>query len=105
MTVYGCGYSLFSDKIKAMKLNEQQQADLKSHISENWKSPAECQVCKKNSWNISNFVYELREFSNGNLVIGGSSGIFPVCPVTCNSCGNTIFINPLIAGIIINDSK
>ena len=92
-----------------MKLNDKQHQQLNEHIKKSWKPPATCQVCKSNNWNIADSVYELREFHGGDLVVGGSGGIVPLCPVTCNTCGNTVLINPLIAGIDLggkkNDSK
>lgn len=93
-----------------MKLNTDQLGKLNSFIKENWKPPATCNVCKSNNWNIADSVYELREFHGGGLVVGGGGGgIVPLCPVTCNTCGNTVLINPLVAGIDLggekNDSK
>ena len=58
-------------------------------------------MCNGRNWNISNKIFELREFNNGDLVIGGpSSAIAPVIPVTCSNCGNTIFINVLSTGLL-----
>ena len=58
-----------------------------------------CPMCGSNSWNVSDKVYELREFHGGNLVIG-SGPIFPVIPVSCNNCGNSVMVNALMAGAI-----
>jgi hypothetical protein len=59
-----------------------------------------CAVCKQSHWNISDTIFELREFQSGNLVIGGSSPIYPVVPMTCAGCGNTVFLNAIIMGIL-----
>ncbi len=82
-----------------MKLNEQQHNQLLSHLKSKWKAPADCPVCKNNDWEVSTEVYELREFHGGSMVIGGSSSIIPLSPIICKVCGNTVLINPLLAGI------
>ena len=36
-----------------------------------------------------------------NLVLGGAkSSIVPVIPVTCSKCGNTVFINAIVANLL-----
>ena len=70
--------------------------------SERWKRPADCIVCGSNNWTIGD-VLELRPFRGGNFVIGRGP-IFPVFPVTCNVCGNTVFINAVAAGVVLPPS-
>lgn len=65
----------------------------------------ECPICKKISWNVPGTIYELREFNNGNLIIGGNSSLVPVIPITCNNCGNVIFINAITAGLVQNNGR
>lgn len=93
-----------------MKLTDEQMKKLQDHIQENWKAPVRCPVCWSNEWNLSNHIYELREFQRGSLSVGsGSGGIVPLSPVICETCGNTVLINPLVAGIDLggkgNESK
>jgi hypothetical protein len=71
------------------------------HLNEKW-GQKNCPMCGINNWNVSDKIFELREFNNGNLVVGKESTIFPVFPVSCNNCGNSIFVNALIAGAIEN---
>ena len=87
-----------------MKLTKLQLEKLKQHLADKWKTPVACAVCGENNWNVSDGLYELREFHGGSMVIGGSA-IIPVSPVTCNTCGNTVLINPLIAGIELKGGK
>ena len=62
-------------------------------INQNWRNQT-CQICGEHTWNVSDKIYELREFNDGDIVIGGPGGaVFPVIPVVCKKCGNTIFIN------------
>ena len=83
-----------------MKLTDEQMKKLRDHLQENWKAPVGCPVCRSNKWNLSDHIYELREFLRGGLSVeSGSGGIVPLSPVMCETCGNTVLINPLVAGI------
>lgn len=68
-------------------------------LNDKWRG-AVCPLCKGREWNVSGEIFELREFNNGDLVIGGKSKIFPVIPVTCKNCGNTVFISALSTGLL-----
>jgi hypothetical protein len=69
-----------------------------SHLSAKWQGRA-CQMCGTNKWTVSDSIFELREYNQGDLVLGGSP-LIPVVPVTCNNCGNTVFVNAITAGLI-----
>jgi len=57
-----------------------------------------CSYCQSNEWNISDSIFELREFHGGSITFGG--GIYPVVPMTCAKCGNTLFFNAIMLGVI-----
>ncbi len=88
-----------------MKLSEAQHKQLLEHLQEKWKAPAACHVCKSNDWEVPVEIYEMREFHGGSMVLGGNSSIIPTCPITCKVCGNTVFINPLVAGIKLKEDS
>lgn len=67
-----------------------------------WKN-FQCTCCNENNWHISDEAYELRAFRWGNMVVWWVP-IIPVVPVTCNNCGNTIFINAVVSKIIDNNN-
>ena len=71
---------------------------LVKHLGMKWKG-AKCPLCGEGNWQVSDKVFELREFNNGNLVLG-TGPIVPVIPVTCGNCGNTVFINAVISEVI-----
>lgn len=48
------------------------------HLNEKWGNKP-CPMCNSKGWNVSDNVYELREFHGGNLVLGNGP-IFPVIP-------------------------
>ena len=69
-------------------------------LNSKWRQPA-CPYCGGVEWHASDKVFELREFNDGNLVLGGpNSSITPVIPITCVNCGNTVFINALTTGLL-----
>ncbi len=69
-------------------------------LNKKWKNK-NCPMCGNKEWNINgDTIYELREFKDGDLVLGAGTAIMPVIPVTCSNCGNTIFISPLATGLM-----
>lgn len=84
-----------------MKLTNEQAQKVISHITN--KAPGKsivCPICGHNQWSVNNVVTEMREFQNGDLIVGGESSIMPFVSITCNHCAHTLFINALLAGIV-----
>jgi RNase P subunit RPR2 len=81
-----------------MKLTEEQQRKFLLNINAMWKHKL-CNICGTHDWTLTDIIFELREFNNGDHVIGEGK-VFPVVPITCKKCGNTHFINPYIFGVI-----
>jgi hypothetical protein len=61
-------------------------------------------MCKIGNWSVSDTVFELREYSDGNMIIGNVP-IFPIIPITCDNCGNSLMINAIVAGIDLKQNK
>lgn len=61
------------------------------------KVPA-CQLCGNNQWGLSDQIFQLLEFDPNGASIGGSA--FPVAAITCKHCGNTLFVNAIVAGLV-----
>ena len=59
-------------------------------------------MCGIGGWNVQDSTYQLLEFNQGSLVIGGP--VIPVIPIVCNNCGNTLLVNAIIAGVLKPDS-
>ena len=70
---------------------------LVKHLQGRWTNP--CPLCGVPGWTVSDSVFELREFNDGNMIIGGTP-IIPVVPITCNNCGNTVFLNAITVKLI-----
>jgi len=74
-----------------------------NHLKEKWKGKP-CPICGAGNWNVSDSIFELREYNQGDLIVGGGP-IIPVVPVTCDNCGNTVLVNAIKAGIIESNKK
>lgn len=67
-------------------------------LNQKWKKNP-CPMCGSSNWNSSDKIFELREFHDGNIVLGKGK-LLPVIPVTCINCGNTVFVNALVSNAI-----
>ena len=83
-----------------MHLTPEQQHILISNISRLVARQGPCSLCNSSKWEVSDTIFELREFNGGDLVQGGDS-IYPVIPITCSNCGNTLFLNAVKMGVWI----
>jgi len=84
-------------------MNENKKADVQKvieHLNTKW-GKRHCPMCGENSWTVSDTVYELREYHGGNVVFG-SGPIYPIVPVSCNNCGNSVMISAIQSGAIEN---
>jgi hypothetical protein len=66
-------------------------------LSEKWKG-RDCPMCGQGPWSVQDKVFQLTEFNQGSMIIGGP--VVPVIPVSCGNCGHTILVNALISEAI-----
>lgn len=66
------------------------------HLKAKWGGKP-CPMCGSGPWNVQNSTFQLSEFSEGNLVIGGP--VIPVVPVICGNCGYVTLVNAIVAGV------
>ena len=78
-------------------MNEREFEKLIEYLEQKWGSDPRCPMCGHHEWNVHGTSFELREFHEGNLVIGGGT-VIPVVPVMCINCGNTVLVNAIHAG-------
>jgi len=57
-----------------------------------------CPMCNEGPWSVQDRVFQLNEFHQGSLVVGGP--LIPVIPVSCGNCGHTVLVNAIIAGVL-----
>ncbi len=79
-----------------MVLNPEGRARFQNHLQSFLRQP--CSVCGTGNWQVEDAIFELREFVGGGLTAEGA--VKPVLAMTCNTCGHTVFMSPLKAGII-----
>jgi predicted nucleic-acid-binding Zn-ribbon protein len=72
------------------------------HLKEKWFAKP-CPMCGGGPWNVQDSTFQLTEFNEGNLILGGP--VIPIIPVTCGNCGYTALVNAIVAGIHKGDSK
>lgn len=88
-----------------MKLTKEQASSVISKFNNDKDKRRPCSLCGGNSWNLNNTIFELKEFTGTNMIIGGGISLFPVLVVTCNNCGNTLFLNAIKQGVIEPDKE
>jgi hypothetical protein len=55
-------------------------------------------MCQWTTWVVGDTVFEIREFSQGNFVLGGP--VMPVVSVICGNCGYTVLLNAILTGFV-----
>jgi hypothetical protein len=73
-----------------------------NYLREKW-AGRPCPLCAVGNWTVQTSAFELRQFYEGNMVLGGP--IIPVVPVVCTNCGNTVLVNALIAGVVTREPE
>lgn len=69
-------------------------------LKDKWQD-AHCPLCGMNHWNVTGKYFKLIEFDAKRSIFNMSgSDIIPVVPVTCSNCGNTVFVNAIVAGLV-----
>ncbi len=77
------------------KINHEKLA---KHLKSKWMGKP-CQMCGVGSWHMTDTVFELRVYREGNLLLDGGP-ITPYIPIICDNCGYTVFVNADVAGLI-----
>lgn len=67
-------------------------------LNEKWRGSKFCPICGSSNWAVGEILGEIREFKGGALVLPGQ--LFPLVVVTCQTCGNTVLLNAIVAGIV-----
>ena len=84
-----------------MRLTQEQVEELIGRLSQY--GEINCPVCRNHRWNVNSLIIESREFIGGDITLGGS--IMPFIPLTCQTCGNTLFLNAMSLGFVNNNGN
>ena len=82
-------------KQKRVKLNLSKALDW---LDEHWGGKWVCSICGNSDWLGEDQAMELRPFNEGRL--GGPGPVVPLLVITCSTCGNTLFFNAILAGLV-----
>lgn len=78
----------------SMPLTKDQIAQLEAFVGARWKS-TKCPMCDQNTWDADG-VTSIPLF---NADRSPSGRALPLCALTCQFCGNTIFVNAIVAAL------
>jgi hypothetical protein len=73
-------------------------AKLIAHLTEKWGVNSQCPMCKGQEFSVGDRAYQLTEYHQGNLVMGGP--VVPLVPIVCTNCGNTLLVNAILSGVV-----
>lgn len=65
---------------------------VKRHLDAVWKGDNRCPICLTEEWTINSASALPVRPTPGSFFME-SAPIYPLCPISCNNCGFTFFIN------------
>ena len=65
-------------------------------IQSNWAGSKVCPFCLKSNWTVGD-LSAIPNFVPPNLNLGS---LHPTVPLVCETCGNTLWFNAIIAGVV-----
>jgi len=80
------------------RITEDQRARAVKWLDKHWKDQGRCSVCHANGWQMGDYLVEIRPFRSEGFLIGGP--VYPQLILTCNTCGHTVLINAISAGVL-----
>lgn len=83
-----------------MKLTKEQTSTILSKLNDYRDSRKPCSICGSKHWTVNDCVFEMREFFGGSYKMGTPTAIMPVITLTCDKCGQTIFLNAIRLGVV-----
>lgn len=66
--------------------------------------PKTCPLCGGGQWNITTTIYQVPEYEEKGGLLSSKTTI-PVVPLSCTNCGNTYFINAIVAKLVESNRK
>ena len=67
-------------------------------LDQHWKGDWICSICGHSDWVGEDQAMELRPFNEGRLA--GTGPVIPLLVITCSTCGNTLFFNAILGGLV-----
>ena len=92
--------------VYTLKQQAEQQAENLQSIQD-WTNKhfknKKCPNCNNNQWIIPRELLELRPFTGGSLIVGGT--VCPLLTLICDDCGHTLLFNAIVAGLVKKPEK
>lgn len=85
-----------------MKLNDEQKKALGKKLS---RLNSKCYSCGQTGFTVLDKLFEMREFNEGSLVIGGENSTIPAVVMVCNTCGEIRLLSALALRVLDNTEK
>ncbi len=88
-----------SDQTRTLgMLTDAQTAKAESWIKTKWEN-ASCPFHGQTHWSYGDRLLEMRPFDNGSITLT-QEGTAAFLVVTCTTCGYTVLVNAIVAGIL-----
>ncbi len=81
-----------------MELSQEQRKKFDKWLEFNWKGDKKCPICLSREWNISDRIFELREFTGEETP--REVMVQPIVIMSCKRCGFNVFFNAIGAGLL-----
>jgi hypothetical protein len=85
-----------------MIMSAEQQEFLKQRLAE---MGTKCNSCNNPHLIVLDRIFESREFDGGNLNVGSGKSVIPSVILVCSECGDMIFKNAVLIGVLDNSEK
>lgn len=86
-----------------MRLDDEQIDKINRHLDEKGSPPLICSICHQSKWEIADGVFVSRDQAHIAKLGGGT--VIPSIVVICLNCGNTLFFNAIVLGIVQKKEK
>lgn len=83
-----------------MKLTKEQTSIILSKLNDYRDSRRPCVICGNNHWTVNDCIFETREFFNEGYKLGTPIATMPMITITCDNCGNTLFLSAIRMGLV-----
>lgn len=80
------------------RLTPEDQERVVSWLQARWGVTPECPFHGRTSWQIGETLVQTVQYSPSGFLVGGL--VYPLIVVTCSTCGFTVLVNAVLAGIV-----
>jgi hypothetical protein len=83
-----------------VRLTEEEKKAVVRWLQTRAAGPRECAVClQRNNWVVADDLVTSSSYQRGDEV-GADRGSYPQAMLVCENCGNTVYLNAVMIGIV-----